>query len=860
MRCGNCGTENRAGAKYCTSCGEPLVSTMKKRRSPLHIILPVVLVVIGLSVFFLLRSLNGVTTLADMKRINGGEMPSFLFNEDEALQFVRGKFTEKGIEDVDAAREAVSELYQSFGIDGANENLELLREDVVFENHFYRFQQECQGIPVYQHEIVLCTDPAGNVSAMSGCYWEGSVETVDPKVQRMDLKVEDGATDYKSEAQLVVLAHTATKGELAWQFTTPTQGYVYSAETGDLLRREELVTSEMRRTRSVSGNVEFDANYENGFYLAEDTSRNIVVFDAKNQDPIDEQQCELHGFSEGAWDREDIALALANAERAYDEYCKLGREGFDGKKGRIRVFVQKGERTGNNTNAGSNPGGLIEYNADNSISLACTLHEYSHMVQRSICRMNYDGSDRDAIMEAYADIMAICILEDSSWEYDGNCRNIANPLDLTTGEEGPHATSYLETDESKGAWIAGAGHHNSTAISHTAYLMYKSGFSFEKLRKLWYLSMYFLDSYANARTCRAAVLSAATLLNCSGSEVQIIEDAFDSVGIGPEGYGLTQSAKIVALNNDKSLHEGFDLTITSINAAQAGVIFSAPKRSRAVWTISTSGSSVRLDRLDESNEKLPEGLYLMTLRDNTGTKICVTKYIQISSETGKDSAEVILATEPKATVEITKIPGKIRNYQNENTVEDSTDGDSDSFVDEGQTRYTLSGVVRVHEEDTGSSMITVVSMTLDEPVDYEFSYRGNPASGTAREVELTFSGSEDFGTWAAYEGRHITVECESLYWAIHDGSYHNVDSFAGGVRLIRADPLPEDSGQQFESPESEPDSDSEPGSVLEQETDPDHDSDAVSEQEPDPDPEPDPYSEPDPDPESDSDSELQADA
>lgn len=141
--------------------------------------------------------------------------------------------------------------------------------------------------------------------------------------------------------------------------------------------------------------------------------------------------------------------------------------------------------------------------------------------------------------------------------------------------------------------------------------------------------------------------------------------------------------------------------------------------------------------------------------------------------------------------------------QNEHTVEETTGEDSAAATAEGYTRYTLSGVVRVHEENVRDSMVTVVSMTLDEPVDYEDSYRGVPSSGTAREVEISSSVSDDFSTWAAYNGRHITVECESLHWAYHDGGLHNVDSFAGGVRLISADPLAEDSSSQSELPDQQ---------------------------------------------------------
>ena len=104
--------------------------------------------------------------------------------------------------------------------------------------------------------------------------------------------------------------------------------------------------------------------------------------------------------------------------------------------------------------------------------------------------------------------------------------------------------------------------------------------------------------------------------------------------------------------------------------------------------------------------------------------------------------------------------------------------------------YTLAGVVRVHEEDTGLKKITIVSMTLDEPVHFKAEYKGT-YEGDAREVALETSQSDSYGAWSQYEGRRITVETEGLMGAYHDASTYNVDALVtGNVRLIEAEELP----------------------------------------------------------------------
>lgn len=102
-------------------------------------------------------------------------------------------------------------------------------------------------------------------------------------------------------------------------------------------------------------------------------------------------------------------------------------------------------------------------------------------------------------------------------------------------------------------------------------------------------------------------------------------------------------------------------------------------------------------------------------------------------------------------------------------------------------RYTLTGKLHTHEEIVYDQSITVVSITLDSPIDYTYEYKGL-VSATAREVELETSLSESFGKWSVYDGGHVTVGCEGLHGAIHDASMHGVDTLATGeIALISVD-------------------------------------------------------------------------
>ena len=98
--------------------------------------------------------------------------------------------------------------------------------------------------------------------------------------------------------------------------------------------------------------------------------------------------------------------------------------------------------------------------------------------------------------------------------------------------------------------------------------------------------------------------------------------------------------------------------------------------------------------------------------------------------------------------------------------------------------YVLSGRVHAHQESVYEQSISVVSMTLDAPIDYSYEHKGT-AYDTAKEVELETSLSSSYGQWTPYDGKHITVECDGLHEAIRDASMHGVDALAtGDIRLL----------------------------------------------------------------------------
>ena len=98
--------------------------------------------------------------------------------------------------------------------------------------------------------------------------------------------------------------------------------------------------------------------------------------------------------------------------------------------------------------------------------------------------------------------------------------------------------------------------------------------------------------------------------------------------------------------------------------------------------------------------------------------------------------------------------------------------------------YVLRGRAHAHYEDWSSGKGSVISITLDEPVQYEFTYKGSTSTLTAKEVEVALESSANYKEWAAYDGQHVVISCESLIEAIHDASMRNVDAIAKNPAVL----------------------------------------------------------------------------
>ena len=179
----------------------------------------------------------------------------------------------------------------------------------------------------------------------------------------------------------------------------------------------------------------------------------------------------------------------------------------------------------------------VEIDINYATKIDTVAHEFSHLVfsfKAPAIVDKYEGLN-GSINEAYADIMGefaeAHINGYTDWKHGE--RYMVKPS-KTAGSDGKiYPTKYFDTNFINPNYVFydnGGVHHNSTVLSHAAFLM-NERIPIETLEKVWYNSMDNYSGLSDFTHVRKAVVTAAKEMKLSKKELVIIEDAFTAVGI-----------------------------------------------------------------------------------------------------------------------------------------------------------------------------------------------------------------------------------------------------------------------------------------------------------------------------------------
>ena len=646
MKCSKCGAPLRGGMKFCPKCGRKIRHTA---RNVLLILLVLTLALGGAGV--------AGWKLGLLPRIRGGL--------GENITLLSGSFTDRKILDRGSALAAVGDAAAILGIRNAEEELGSCQEATAFDNTYYRFYQEYQGIPVYGRSVIVTADTDGTGLSLSGNYRDVGRVDIKPTVTQREM--EDAIRRYFSESLNISAAELDIKalddqmlciydmdnGEEAHLcYSIPVTGafsgayeLIMDAHTAEVLAAvPELYEVLSYKASDVKKEYGFETVFSDNQYCMIDSTRNLCVFCLNNKEsmydmkddsghPITDEngdRYQIEQWGEGEFlisannvfgdtqeekekGYEDGAQLLIHISNIFDVYKSFGFVNED----RIFLYYRDGYDHGNNALGGyiREHLGVISMGTNTGVNCVDVIaHEFTHFVSRKI--VQWDGSNEaGSLNEGISDIMGELIEaklsgNDPDWQMD-SYRDIRTPGD---GCISNYADYNDELDS----------HDASTIISHAAYLMWVGDeggaympLSTQDLARLFYSTLFTVPSDCTFSQFSTLLQNTAEIMYKQGalSEKQrdCVKYALSQVGITPSEavcYTVSNSFFLEVYDVEGSRYDNYDVTASTILAKQGPGLKSPLEKWSKTFTANVpislkEGRNYQLtitDRADEKNQ------------------------------------------------------------------------------------------------------------------------------------------------------------------------------------------------------------------------------------------------------------------
>lgn len=552
---------------------------MKKQRKKLFTIIAATL-----SVLTVLNFNVVLTTAADntnetpqeysdaneLKDLNGGQAPEVYSNDDKDSKYIDGNYTNIKVNNESDAVKSINSIKKFVNIDNPEKEFKVSKVNKSDSLTSYKLQQVYNSVPLYGREMVVVTDKQGNATSVNGNYLK------DVKVNTTPQITENAVSKYALNAygknskilsnELTIYSLNDVNPTLCWKVTVKkadtkkasTVDSFIDASNGNVLTEVSLdhdATVQATGTDLNGNNRTFNVNKTTTYSWFYGKRTTYQLYDSVRNIKISNSGYSGYAYNtpmtsmNNVWNDKSSVSAMANLSTVYDFYKNvLNRTSYDDNGAPItgNIHVIDAEYGIPLDNAYWSQyykqfffGDGYQYFSPLAGALDVTAHEFTHAVSDTISNFTYQ-SESGALSEAYSDILGYLIegKDDPKWligedivtdkfPYEA-LRNLSNPeaYKYPSKYKGNnwHETYYPEYNDDNDR---GGVHSNCNVVSHTAYLMWKNGITDKsKLAKL-----FFMNSQATFKDCRAAVTSAAKALKMNSTELNIINNAFDETGI-----------------------------------------------------------------------------------------------------------------------------------------------------------------------------------------------------------------------------------------------------------------------------------------------------------------------------------------
>lgn len=499
--------------------------------------------------------------------LDNGQATQFYSDGKDSSKFIDGSYSNTKVENENDAINSLNDVKELLNIDNPESNLKVLKINKSDDLTSYKLQQVHNDIPLYGREVVVVTDKEGNTSSVNGNFLNDVNIDTNAKLSKDDAnKYAKSAygTDAKiNNDELVIYSLNNVKPTLCWKVSVSgtKDGKQYAldsfidAANGNVINEVSLLAREKVEAsgKDLKGQLRtFNVNKRNSGwygtrYELNDTVRNIKIYSANNSNNIPGT---LISNRNNKWTDSTAISAMVNLGTVYDFYLNnFNRNSYDNNHAEIVATVHYNESYYSNgyDNAFWSPQDkqFVFGDGDQMFTpltgaLDVTAHEFTHAIIERTANLEYQ-CESGALNEAYADILGNIIegKNDDQWllgedimkNGDAGLRNMSNPEAFSQPSK-VGGKYYVNPTNPNDYNDYGGVHTNSGIINHAAYLMWKNGiYDKTRLARLFYNSLFIMNSTSDFKDCRHAVVNAAKNMNMSSQEINIVNNAFDEVGI-----------------------------------------------------------------------------------------------------------------------------------------------------------------------------------------------------------------------------------------------------------------------------------------------------------------------------------------
>lgn len=559
-------------------------------------------------------------------------------------------FTDIVVKDKETALLAIRSVSEQIGISDISSELKLVGANKVNGNTYYRFQQYYYDIPVYGRSVIIVADENGNANALTSNYSGithrlGSFQKIDEsQINSAIAQFLETDTFYIYENNSLdnnlVVYNADNLCAIAYNLTVADNKNIYTilmdAEKGKILSSSELLDNASSAVYSYDRDISATGwQNDDGSHHLYNEEYNISVFDLNGINRKDENDQVINHidftdygidtlYSETDEFDKDAVMLLKYLILVNDFYKSLGHNGFDSIHAGINDSYWVKNAAGGGALFDDVFYAVIFIGQGEDIVLDLIGHEFTHSVTKSIVSWN---NEEAGIQEGYSDIFGelfeYFVNGETDWEHGP--RIIHNPYENNYPKK-------IDDDNNSGEK---GSHAYSTVISHAAYLMWNGidgnedkKIDFNTLAKLWYDSLYVMQSNTTFKQCANAIMLTATQMVRVGlltaSQLQCVLEAFDEVGIqNDKSYSVINSGATLTVNDIRlNPYDNYHLTVSEVTSLDDYI----ENKTLGDVVIDMDISSENGYALD-----LPSGRYCIRVKDNytNGSSNEFTKIITV---------------------------------------------------------------------------------------------------------------------------------------------------------------------------------------------------------------------------------------